>query len=80
MPFKRSFVFPSVQIPELDSVVTTATDDCLPIRTDGDTINAPWPFKRFSVFPSVQIPELDSVTATDNSLPIRADGYSINRR
>jgi hypothetical protein len=39
MPFEGASQFPSMQIPEFDSFVPTATDKCLPIRTEGNASN-----------------------------------------
>jgi phage-related protein len=81
MPCEGISQFPSVQIPNFDGVVATATDKSFPIPADGYAFNrVGMPSEGISQFPSVQIPNFDGVvpTATDKSFPIWADGDTIN--
>jgi hypothetical protein len=77
MPSEGISQFPSVQIPNFDGVVATATDKSLPIPADGYGKNRlGMLFEGISQFPGVQIPNFDGSvpSATNQSFPIRADG------
>ena len=79
MPFE-GFEFRPLQVPQLNGVVITATDNCLAIWTethakDRTTV----PFEGFEFRP-LQVPQLDGVvsTTTDNRLPVWTETHAID--
>ena len=69
--------FSILQVPHLDRLIATPTDQSLSIRTDGYTVNdVCMVSKSVQHFSAVQVPHLDRliITPTDQRLPVGADG------